>query len=169
MRKISDAEVRERLVAGDCFYSNTCYRCTLRGAAFILRDSMVGVCPRCVQERIRMLEAELGGLPPDIEAFRKEAVREVACQERREKLALSVDWNYVWKCRRCGHLVRKPEVRLVPAEEGEAFTHHRVCYACYLVRLEEERVRQGAAFDESDPFQEGKSYNGLRPTRVSVW
>ena len=95
-------------------------------------------------------------------------MREVMAQKRREKLALSVDWNYLWKCRRCGHATRTCGIRLVPAGPEEEFTHHRVCYACYLILLEAERERQGAAFDESDPFGEGKSYGGLRPCKVPL-
>ena len=163
MKDLADQEVRDRLSKGDRFFSHFCYRCTLRGAAFVLREKMVRVCPECVQERIALLDLELGGLPPDLEVFRKEAVEEVRRQQRVEKLALSVDWNYVWKCHRCGHLARKFEIRLIPAEPGGRFTHHRVCYCCYLVWREEQGERRVPAFDESNPSGPGKSYGGLTP------
>ena len=49
---ISDEQVLARLASGDQFYSNTCYECGHKGALFVVRTMYVGVCPKCVQQRI---------------------------------------------------------------------------------------------------------------------
>ena len=54
-------------------------------------------------------------------------------------MALSVDWNYLWKCHRCKHLMQRFEVRLIPTEEEGPVTHNKICYACCLVYREEQR------------------------------
>lgn len=85
-----------------------------------------------------MLELELGGLPDDIEIFRQEAEREVAFQDRKEDEALSVDWNYLAKCHRCGHLVETYEIRY-PRPLPGTNQYPPYCYACTLVCREEDR------------------------------
>jgi len=140
MRQPSDREILARLIPGDDFFSHRCYRCLHRAAAFYLRGKPVSVCPECVQERIASLDLELGGLPEDIEVFRWEAEREVAFQDRKEEEALTVDWNYLLKCHRCGHLAEWYEVRF-PRADPDTGTCPPYCYACTLVCWEEDRCR----------------------------
>jgi hypothetical protein len=135
MIKLSDQDVFVHIVAGDRFFSGTCYRCTLKGGLFVVRGRHVALCARCVLDRIDRMDLELGGLPDDIEKLRGEANREVKYQRWREKMSLSVHWNYLWKCHRCKHLMQRYEVRLIPAEEEGPVTHDKICYACYLVYL----------------------------------
>jgi len=133
MIELTDRFVFEYLSTRDRFFGGMCYECTLRRGLFVVRGRHVTLCARCVQDRINQVELEFGGLPEDIEALRKDAIQEVRYQLRREKMALSVDWNYLWKCHRCKHLMQKFEVRFIPAEEGASVTHHKICYPCYLV------------------------------------
>ena len=115
-----------------------CYECTFRVGLFVVRGRKVSLCPWCVLGRIKRVNQGMGGLPEDIEGLGKDAIQEVRYQRWREKMALSVDWNYLWKCHRCKHLMQRHEVRFIPAEEGASVTHHKICYACYLVYREEQ-------------------------------
>ena len=133
MIELTDRFVFEYLSTRDRFFCGFCSECAFKGGLFVVRGRYVSLCSQCVLERIKKVELEFGGLPDDIETLRKEAIEEVEYQRRREMMTLSVDWNYLWKCRRCKHLMQRYEVRFIPAEEGAPVTHHKVCYACYLV------------------------------------
>ena len=133
MIELSDEQVFEHVVGRDRHFGGMCYDCTFRVGLFVVRGRQVSLCPECVQARINQIDLELGGLPEDIEALRKDAIQEVRYQRWREKMALSVDWNYLWKCHQCKHLMQRFEVRLIPAEEEGPVTHNKICYACYLV------------------------------------
>ena len=158
MIELTDRFVFEYFSTRDRFFGGMCYECTLQGGLFVVRGRQVTLCARCVQDRISQVELEFGGLPEDIEALRKDAIQEVEYQRRQEEMALSVDWNYLWKCHRCKHLMQRFEVRLIPAEEGAPVTHHKVCYACYLVYCAENPSR--------DPRRPGGS-SGLTQAKVS--
>jgi hypothetical protein len=133
MIEISDEYVFHHIAARDSHFGGMCYECTSRVGLFVVRGKHVPLCPQCVQDRINSIDLELGGIPEDIETLRGEAIQEVGHQRWREKMALSVDWNYLWRCHRCKHLMQRYEIRFVPAEEGASVTHHKICYACYLV------------------------------------
>ena len=133
MIELSDEQVFEHIVGRDRHFGGMCYECTFRVGLFVVRAKHVSLCPWCVLDRIDKVNQELGGLPEGIETLRREAIQEVGYQRWREKMALSVDWNYLWKCRRCKHLMQRYEVRFFPAEEKAPVTHHKICYACYLV------------------------------------
>jgi hypothetical protein len=158
MIELSDEYVFQQVVASDHHFGGKCYECTSGVGLFVVRGRHVSLCPQCVQDRINRVDLELGGLPEDVETLRKEAIQEVGYQRWREKMALSVDWNYLWKCHRCKHLMQRYEIRFIPAEEGAPVTHHKVCYACYLVYCAENPRR--------DPRRGGGS-GGLTQAKVS--
>jgi hypothetical protein len=158
MIQISDEYVFQHIVAGDLHFGGMCYECTSGVGLFVVRGKHVSLCPWCILHRIDQVNQKLGGLPEDIETLRREAIQEVGYQRWKERMALSVDWNYLWKCHRCKHLMQRYEVRFIPAEEGASVTHHKVCYACYLIYCAENPGR--------DPRRGGGS-GGLTQAKVS--
>jgi len=143
LTQLGDQNVLRDLGAGYRLFGKNCFTCTFIGGLFAVQGQSVEVCPCYVQARIDRIDLELGGLPGDIETLCREAIQEARYQRWREKMALSVDWNYLWKCHRCKHLMQRFEVRLIPAEEKAPVTHHKICYACYLVYCAEEKSRTG--------------------------
>ena len=142
MIELSDEQVFDQIVARDRHFGRMCYECTFRVGLFVVRGRHVSLCPECVQARINRIDLELGGLPEDIEGLRKDAIQEVRYQLWRAKMALSVDWNYLWKCHHCKHLMQRFEVRFVAAEDEGPVTHNKICYACYVVYLAGTRISE---------------------------
>jgi hypothetical protein len=167
MIELSNTFVFRHIVGRDRFFCGMCYECAFNAGLFVLRSRYVSLCARCVLDRINKVDLELGGLPEDIETLRREAIQEVHYQQRQEQMALSVDWNYLWRCHRCKHLMQRYEVRLMPAEEGAPVTHHKICYACYLVYCEEEKTRTGTSPLERAAQRKPGDPGGLTQVKVS--
>jgi hypothetical protein len=167
MIQLSDEYVLQQVVARDRHFGGMCYECTFKVGLFVVRGKHVSLCPRCVLDRIHRVDLELGGLPEDIETLSREAFQEMAYQRWREKMALSVDWDYLWKCHRCKHLMQRYEIRFIPAGEGASVTHHKICYACYLVYCEEEKSRTGTSPLERAAKRRPGDPGGLTQAKVS--
>ena len=152
---ISDEQVLARLAHGDKFYSHTCYECGHKAALFVLRSKYVGVCPKCVQERIDALERELGGLPKDIEYFRGETTGYAEYQEEKENQPLTVDWDFGNLCHNCGRFTLKEDLRYPQLNPGDMvrYPHCGTCYAIVSGEKWSEGVSQwegGSNWEEGD-------------------
>ena len=100
-----------RIVAGDCFVNHWCVECGLHAALFVIAGGRyygryVSLCPRCVSVRIEGYRQEMGEVPWWVENLDKEAEGEVRFQARTEERTLQVVWDDLYKCARCGHIIR---------------------------------------------------------------
>jgi hypothetical protein len=121
-----DVVAFERVVPGDCFVNNFCVECGNHGALFVIAGGRyygryVGLCPLCVSVRIERYRRETGALPRWVEQLDKEAKGEVQCQAGTEEARLQVDWDDLYKCARCGHIIRAEDARYW-SKPGENFS-----------------------------------------------
>jgi hypothetical protein len=136
-----DAVAFERVVPGDCFVNDCCVECGNHAALFVIAGGRhygryVGLCPRCVSVRIERYRQKVGALPWWVENLDKEAKGEVQFQASEEEAALQVVWDDLYKCARCGHIIRAEDARYC-VKPGENFSPP-YCLTCVeMVRGEQ--------------------------------
>jgi len=134
MIELSDEQVFDHIVARHLLPEGRCQECGCLRGLFLVRGQYFRLCPRCVQIRITLADLQLGGIPPDIEALRQEAIQEMRMQWRRKVESVLVDRSHVWTCHRCGDRMTRFEARLIPSkDESEAEDHQKLCYAGFPV------------------------------------
>jgi hypothetical protein len=108
-----DEYLFQLITAGDTFVNGTCVVCGFGAALFVCAGRFVSLCPFCTVGRIEEYRA-IGADPVEpawIGVLDREARKESAFQIRKEEQAYTVTLDDVWKCARCGALIRAEEAR----------------------------------------------------------
>jgi hypothetical protein len=111
----------------DRFAGRFCVACSGRGALFATPIWFVP-CPRCLAARMRRLMESREDLPWWVEYLADQCERTVVSMEREERSALSVEFDPLLTCHRCGRLIPKDKARYVfPGGKGPGRPHCQEC------------------------------------------
>jgi hypothetical protein len=101
-----------RITSVDTFVNRSCVACGCHAALFISAGLFVVLCPSCTARRIAEHRRGDGRPEPGwIGILEREALAEVARQGRQEESKYTVTLDDLWKCARCGALIRAGETR----------------------------------------------------------
>jgi len=123
----SHPAVKAELLA-DRFVGRFCVACSSRGALFATPIWFVP-CPRCLAARMRRLLESREDLPWWVEYLAEQCELTVVSMERDERSALSVEFDPLLTCHRCGRLIPKEKVRVfLPGGTGPGHAHCKECW-----------------------------------------
>ncbi len=106
-----DEELFAAMTAADTFVDSTCVTCGLHAALFTCAGRFVSLCPSCVVGRIELLRVRGEREPAWITQLDRDASKEAAYQAWKAERLYSVVFDDIWKCARCGALIRPEETR----------------------------------------------------------
>ena len=106
-----DEELFRRITTGDVLIAGQCARCGYHPALFVCAGRFVGLCPRCTGFRIELLREEGAAEPKWITVLYEEVNDQAARQRRRSERPLTVSWDDVYTCARCGRPIRAEDAR----------------------------------------------------------
>lgn len=124
----TDAEL-ESLLLADSFKAGICLGCAGRGALYIVRGMYVGLCTRCVAAKIGDLRNRDLALPEWVTQLEHEIHIELVQQKRRETRSLQVAWDDLYRCVRCGKMIKACDARYPSNYPEPGIPPH--CLSCY--------------------------------------
>jgi hypothetical protein len=124
----TDAEL-ESLLLAESFQAGICLECAGRGALYIVRGNYVGLCTRCVAAKIGDLRNRGLPLPEWVTQLEREVQMELVQQKRRETRSLQVAWDDLYRCVRCGKMIKANDARYPLNYPEPGIPPH--CLSCY--------------------------------------
>jgi hypothetical protein len=106
-----DEELFRRITTGDVLLAGQCARCGYHPALFTCAGRFVGLCPRCAGLRIESLREEGAPEPKWITVLYEHVTDQAARQRRQSERPLTVSWDDVYTCARCGRPIRSEDAR----------------------------------------------------------
>ena len=106
-----DEDLFRRITTGDVFVAGQCARCGCHEALFVCAGRFVGLCPQCAGLRIELLREKGAPEPKWITILYWEAGVEAECQRREAENSLTVSWDDVYTCARCGRPITAEDAR----------------------------------------------------------
>ena len=128
----------ETILLGDEFVGQMCLVCGMHAALFVVQGGHVGLCPKCVADRISRLREGAPSLPEWITVLEQEATREERHQRRKQDREFELRWDDMYKCNRCDRLIHKRDARYY-FEPGSS-SSPPYCQNCYNTLSERPRM-----------------------------
>jgi hypothetical protein len=119
----------ESLLLADSFHAGICLGCAGHAALYIVRGKYVGLCTRCVARKIGDLRKGGQALPEWATQLERELQMELVQEKRRETQRLQVTWDDLYRCVRCGKMIKARDARYPSNYPEPGIPPH--CLSCY--------------------------------------
>jgi hypothetical protein len=127
------AAVYEHMLLKSTVYGQMCTGCAGPGGLYVVRNKFVVLCAPCTREKIGQLAGSSCPPPEWVRQLEREARAEIRARKRRLEESLTVTWDDLYRCVRCGRMIRSRDARYPFPHTQQSIPPH--CITCYDVLM----------------------------------